>query len=458
MSEQIDFQKVLSLDNTGAVKEAATFRNRILTTLDSDISWKTKRYISENGDDSNDGLSPERPLRTVYGLKCGDVFHGHAVLFERGGTFRIPKTIIANGGVYYGAYGTGDKPKLLGSVRDYADPDIWKLYKEDIWSLELPYSSASMINFNNDSYNGVKQGSYSDITNDGDFYHNAEEGVLYLKCSYGNPGSVFDNIEIATTDYIIKTNNTNNVTIENMCVKYAACHGIICADVSNITIKNCVVGWIGGIFVRNSIVNRYGNAIEFWYKADNITVENCWVYQAFDAALTFQGDGPGITTFKNIRFENNLIEYCSMNFEYWVRYFDENRQRVPVGFMHSIRFCNNILRCAGYGWGGIQRYVKPDQAFLLCWNTVFREDMLKDFYIMDNVFDTADCSMFYAVPPSMQKGLYVLHNSYYQMKPTGKNTHNQIIRILEVNANNQDEFEKAIRLFDLKPDVIKWID
>ncbi len=458
MNKLAGFQKVLSLDNTGATKEALQLKDRVLEASDSDINWKTKHYISPHGDDNNDGLSPETPLKTVYGLKNSEVFHGHAVLFERGGTYRIPKTIITNGGVYYGAYGSGEKPKLLGSVRDYADPDIWELSQNGIWSVKLPCQHASMINFNNDTYVGVKKGSFEDMANDGDFYHNAEEGVLYLKCFAGNPGTVFENIEIATTDYIFKTNNTNNVTIENLSVKYAACHGIICADVSKITIRYCVVGWIGGLFVRNSLENRYGNAIEFWYKAEDIIVENCWMYQAFDAALTFQGDGPGITTFKNIRFENNLIEYCSMNFEYWVRYFNEKGERIQVGFMHSIRFCDNILRCAGYGWGGIQRHVKPDQAFLLCWNTVFREDIMKDFYITDNIFDTADCSMIYAIPPSMQSGLYVSHNSYYQRKPTGKNTHNQIIRVLDINAHNQAEFEEAIRLFDSKPDVIKWMD
>lgn len=457
MNGKIDFQSVFHLDDTGAVKEAAALRERIAETSDPDIEWKTKHYISENGDDSNDGLSPETPLKTVYGLKNSDVFHGHAILFERGGTFRIPNTIIANGGVFYGAYGKGEKPKLLGSVRDYADKNIWEEIEKDIWALKLPLSSAGMMNFNNDSYLGLKKGMYSELSDNGDFFHDTEKGVLYLKCSLGNPGTVFDNIEIATTPYIIKTNNTNNVTIDNLCLKYAACHGIICADVNDITVKNCEVGWIGGIFVRNSLKNRYGNAIEFWYRAENIVVENCHIYQAFDAALTFQGDGPGITTFKNIRFENNLIEYCSMNFEYWVRYYNEKREKLQIGFMHSIRFCDNILRCAGYGWGGIQRHVKPDQAFLLCWSTVFREDMMKDFYIMDNIFDTADCSMIYAIPPSMQKGLYVTHNSYYQREPTGKNTHNQIIRVLDINAHNQAEFEKAIKLFDSKPDVIKWM-
>ncbi|MBR6509462.1 MAG: right-handed parallel beta-helix repeat-containing protein [Clostridia bacterium] len=457
MNEYIDFQKVLSLDNTGAVCEAAELKNQVLTTSDSDISWKIKHYISENGDDNNDGLSPEKPLKTVYGLKIGDILHGHAILFERGGTFRIPKTIIANGGLFYGAYGSGEKPKLLGSIRDYADPNIWSEKEKDIWVLKLPLSSASMMNFNNDTYLGVKKALYSEVVDNGDFYHDTDEGVLYLKCSLGNPGSVFDNIEIATTSYIFKTNNTNNVTIENLCMKYAACHGIICADVNDITIRNCEIGWVGGIFVKDSLENRYGNAIEFWYRAENIIVENCWIYQAFDAALTFQGDGPGITTFKNIHFENNLIEYCSMNFEYWVRFFNEKREKMQIGFMHGIRFCDNILRCAGYGWGGIQRLVKPDQAFLLCWNTVFREDVMKDFYIMDNIFDTADCSMIYAIPPSMQKGLYVTHNSYFQREPTGKNTHNQIIRVLDINAHNQTEFEDAIRLFDSKPNVIKWM-
>mgnify|MGYP000417990934 CR=1 FL=1 len=458
MNKQTAVEKVCIVEVSGAKIESKTLRNKILSATDPLLERKIKHYISENGNDNNDGLSPETALKSFSALKRCDLYPGHAVLFERGGTFRFDSSIVVNGGVYYGAYGNGPKPKLLGSVEDYADAEKWTNYENDVWMLSLPLSSAGMMNFNNDSYIGVRKKLYTELLKDGDYYHDIEGGKLYLKLSDGNPGEVFDNIEIATSDFLFQLYNVNNVTIDNVCIKYVSRHGIKAADVSDITIKNCEIGWIGGIYINEDSYKRFGNAIELWYKAENVCVNNCWIYQAFDAAFTFQGDGPRITTFKDIRCEGNLIEYCSMNFEYWVRHFDENRQRVAVGFMHSIRFCDNILRFAGYGWGGKQRYSKPDQAFLLCWDNVFREDMLRDFYIMDNVFDIADCNMVYAATPEMQSGLYVSHNRYYQTKPTGNNTRNQIIRILDIYATNQTEFEYAIKKFDSKPDDIRWID
>ncbi len=444
------------LEKGGTDEKAKLMRQQISASKDCPVRKNTVYYISNNGDDKNDGLTPQTPFKTVERAEQIRDF-SYTLLFERGSIFRLNHNFIAYGQTAYGAYGEGEKPKFYGSERDYADSSLWSLKENDIWELYLDTADAGMINFNNDTYIGDKKAEYSEIENDGDFYHDNDNKKLYLKLSSGNPGEVFGNIEIATTKVMFMIRNANNIQFDNLCIKYATVMGISAADCGNIQVTNCEFGWIGGHWASHK-PNRYGNAVELYYRASECCVKNCWFYQIFDAAVTFQGEGPGEANFKSIYFEDNLIEHSSMNFEYWPRYIDKNGVKHENGKVYDIRFCGNLLRGAGYGWSGKQRITKANQSFLLSWDRVFGPDSVKAFYITDNIFDCADCPYIYAGLPSEQDGLHVKHNSYYQRKNTGINSHTQIIHSLNLHANNQEEFEYAIRKFEENPDLIKWLD
>ena len=69
-----------------------------------------------HGNDSDDGLSPERAFRSHAGRRFAP---GDSVLFRRGGVFRgALHTSSGREGhpVIYGAYGDGPRPLFLGSV------------------------------------------------------------------------------------------------------------------------------------------------------------------------------------------------------------------------------------------------------------------------------------------------------------------------------------------------------
>lgn len=71
-------------------------------------------YVANNGNDANDGLSAAGAWRTLDKVNAqgGD---DHTFLFQRGDTFR--GEITANGkSITYGAYGTGERPSIRGSV------------------------------------------------------------------------------------------------------------------------------------------------------------------------------------------------------------------------------------------------------------------------------------------------------------------------------------------------------
>lgn len=443
----------------GADKEANVLRQKILNSVNGIYGGGTVYYFSESGDDLNDGLSPQTPLKSYLHIADLPLKAGDSVLFERGSLFRTSNRIEVANGVYYGAYGTGEKPRIYGSLRDYADPTIWNKSSCDyIWETPLKTNEiAGMINFNNDECIGVWKPAKDDLKIDGDFYHDNEKGIFYLYLQDGNPGEVFDNIEIATTMmfmYAARPEWAENITIENLCMKYATFGPVdICLPL-NVRVSNCEIGWHGGrVFSRsNGVIVRYGNAIEFWYRASDVVVESCWIYQIFDAAITFQGQyNKQQARFNNIRFQNNLIEYCSMNLEYWAGTPED--EKTP--YISNISFNNNIIRFGGYGWGGIQRPDKDGQGMLLGWN--YSYDDMHDFVMSENILDCADCHMIYLKLPKEQDGLMATNNTYYQKKTSGLHNCVQVVRGVDILAENQQDFEKAILEFDSNPKKVKWL-
>lgn len=455
MSTEIKVSKTPILDRGGADDKSNAMREFITNTPDVNFGRKLVYYVANDGDDNNDGLSPETPFKTPE-RTMSIPKHNFSVLFKRGDTFRLTEDIYSRGHTTYAAYGEGPKPKILGSVRDYADPSIWNIHEGDIWVAEVGGEAGNII-FNNDSYVGERKLEYDMIEKDGDFHHDMANQKLYLKLSNGNPGEIFNNIEIATVSCIFKAWNLNNVQVDNLHLKYACRMGVNAVDCSQVNVTNCIIEWIGGAYIGPRR-NRYGNGVEYYYVAKDCKVTNCYFNQIFDAALTFQGEGPGQTEFESIYFEDNLIEHTSMNFEYWVNHIDKDGNRSGDGIMHDIRFCRNIIRGAGYGWAGRQRPYVGDQGAILSWSRVFKAGVMKAFYFMDNIIDCADCSYIYAGLPSEQKEMFLSHNSYYQRKNTGLHNFTQIIRHLNLFAHNQEEFEFAIKHWDKNPDHVEWLN
>lgn len=443
----------------GADKEAQELRQKILYSANNLYGDGTIYYFSENGDDTNDGLTPETPFKSYEHILNLKLEIGDSVLFERGSLFRTSKCIEVANGVYYGAYGEGDKPKIYGSLRDYAKPILWeKCQDENIWRTTLKTDEpASMINFNNDKYIGEWKSSRDELKQDGDFYHNKEEGIFYLYFNGGNPGLEFDNIEIATTAMFMHAARpewAENIKIENLCMKYATFGPIDICLPRNVHILNCEMGWHGGrVFSKqDGKVIRYGNAVEFWYRASDVVVENCWIYQIFDAAITFQGQyNKQQARFTNICFQDNLIEYCCMNLEYWAGTPED--EKTP--YISNISFNNNIIRFGGYGWGGMQRCDKAGQGMLLGWQYMY--DDMHQFIITENVLDCSDCYMIHLKLPKEQEGLIVHNNTYYQKEASGLHDCIEVVYGVDIIAKNQQDLEKAILEFDSNPKKVKWL-
>lgn len=137
----------------------------------------TVYYISNSGNDENDGLSPEtawatlgRAFETHWPLTRNFLQPGDAVLLERGGTWYVSPDDIDGltsdaynivEGVTLGAYGEGARPVIRGDLPQANDPDFWTLYHSEngvqIWTCaeKLQDSNVLVLNGGEGWINGL---------------------------------------------------------------------------------------------------------------------------------------------------------------------------------------------------------------------------------------------------------------------------------------------------------------
>ena len=287
------------------------------------------RYLSEKGDDFADGKTPATAWRTTARLDHEKLPVGTFVLFERGGVFR--GGFRASAGVTYTAYGKGVKPRIYSSPENGADPAKWeRTDAENVWRYKIGRADVGTLVFDDGKAHAIKiipvynddgtftqqyggrpfNNGYKDLAEDLHFWHDYSDktdfkpfakgsGYLYLY-SVKNPGERFMSIEFSVKKHGVAVGGANNVHVDNLCIKYVGSHGIGAGTVNGLRVTNCEFGWIGGSIQAERIfgrkwATRYDNAVEIYGGCDGFTVDNCYVYQVYDAGLTqqFKVDKPG---------------------------------------------------------------------------------------------------------------------------------------------------------------------
>ncbi len=341
----------------------------------------TVYYVSEkNGNNENDGKSPETAIKTSTNLPKLHLKEGDVVLFERGGVYR--GTFILTSGVSYGAYGKGDKPALYGARENAAERE-WKLTDTpNVYEYQYIVDNAGLIVFDHGQQTSVKKFEKEELKNNFDFYCSASQ-KLYLYCDKGNPAELFSDIEICSHGNILQgKNGIYNVKLQNLQVMYTGSHGFQAVNSQNITIEGCVFGYIGGSIQMGYPGKnvRYGNGIEFWQACDNVKVDTCYVFQCYDDGITHQGiDGEFVES--NITYNNNLMEYNSSQFTYFVS--DEQQRAV----MKNVAITNNIVRYTCYGWGSERPSNSNSSGITSGIANKSQNNRSENFVINNNIFD-----------------------------------------------------------------------
>ncbi len=330
-------------------------------------------YVSEkNGNDENDGLSPETAWKTLSSLKKAKLYFGDAVLFERGGVYRGQMAVAR--GVSYGAYGDQSQPKplIMQSKKNYADPDAWTAVEghPNVWQLKNAIANAGIVAFDHDiqaygDYDALYGQmmnihtfgfeTLDDLTEDLQFYNDLDTNKFYLYCEGGNPGTRFKSIEIGEKVNLI-TGSADNVHLDNLMLKYSGGHGMAgCGNASNRKVTNCVFAWIGGAVLKwrddGSAVN-YGNAVEVYGTINGFHIQDNWMWQIYDTAITHQSwTTEENAIMKNINYTGNLIEHS-----YWGIEVANTSSTTHSKLIDGVHIAYNVLRKGGDAWGAITRF------------------------------------------------------------------------------------------------------
>ena len=426
---------------SGGADEAAASKKKSVANFDDNLISVSGRtyYIAKNGNSENDGLSPEKPI-TVDKLNELELDAGDAVLFNRGDTFRISQSVRILAGVSYGAYGVGAKPIISGSLKDYSDEDLWTTSDGNVWKTTIDVECAANIIFDNGDYVGVAKQSLSEIAKDGDFYFDNTAKTFYLYLRHYNPAMLFKSIEISSVAVALNGygSSAENVKIHNLNIKFVAEHALVLYNSNGVQISGCEISWIGGMYMDDGSGERLGNAIQLWDEASNVTVTNNYIYQVYDAAFTFQGSKH--SDYNSIEFSDNVIEYTSMNFEFW--------GNESYGEMRNINISNNIMRFGGYGFSSVQRKDITSQAYILGWSKDYYG--ISNFNITENTFDVSNCYCFYAT--EVLDKLNINGNVYYQ----NGNCNYPIIRNGEIVPKDEKTFLNQVTQID-KYAIVNWL-
>ena len=363
-------------------------------------------YVSNNGSDKNDGLSPETAWATPQYALSQQLRSGDAVLLNRGDSWTIKASgefgltssaLIIPEGVVLGAYGTGEKPLLQGALEDANSPEFWELYYEQdgtkIWKAVQPTYYCPIIVFNDGEkwaspimpsmdvngqylsedgsvFNVVNKftkdlqfASLLDMTQLGantNVENSAIKGELYLRCDKGNPAEVFEDVAVpqAACGLALFT----DATICDIALRYFTCNGAVMDGYDGFhsqSVLNCEVGWCGGLlkgYEENHLgifdPGAAGGALQI--SSTNVTITGNHIHHCgpfgLIVAIHNNADNPSscILNFEDIYVADNLMEYCGSG----IHMGDYAEGDIPgtKGYITNLVFEDNLVMYSGHGW------------------------------------------------------------------------------------------------------------
>ena len=465
-----DSKKVNPLDTKTLAKI-----NSIRNTPNTDISERTGKifYISNDGNDNNNGLSEDTPIKTLSKLNIlinnNTVKAGDTILLRDGDIFR-GDIKVKTSDILIGSYGdiSKGKPKLYKSLYDGAKEGKWVEVKKNIWKYQIddtdPFKGdvGTMWFFcnkeNNNCTNSMdsvdRKFSYAKkiltektydesniednidtlLKNDLEFYHvghvtvkGTTGGALYLY-STSDPAKRFDEIEFNTGAHGIYAENTplSSLMIDNLYIAFTGGHGISIGTVSNLKVTNSEIAYIGGGILNydnSGKPTRYGNAIQVYgavIPVNNVpvtngfVVDNCYTYQVYDTGITFQYSSSSEMRVEKASFTNNVVEYTNWSIEYWNRTTSKDETVINNSYIGDFYIGNNILRHSGRGISET-RSDKGNSAHIMTWEyTGLGFNRVKDRFVIENNILEDASEQHLSIKSSLSNSLPIIRkNTFY---------------------------------------------
>jgi len=227
-------------------------------------AWATTYYVdATSGNDGNNGQFTTSPWKTIAKVNAATFQPGDQVLLKRGGVWREqlnPKSSGLQGSpIFYGAYGTGNKPSIRGS-NTYNTTGNWVLESGNLWYLASLSKDPGI--FAHDQITGLRKLQKSSLASQWDYWYDATNMRLYVY-STANPATLATSLEVAVRQYVIGPQSASFITYDNLDVRHAY-----------------NIGWLGwgGKYVTFQYCNftqSGGDHLLFHNGSNNGLVTNC---------------------------------------------------------------------------------------------------------------------------------------------------------------------------------------
>ena len=394
-----------------------------------------------HGRPTADGLSPENARRdyTDLALEPGD-----KVLFKRGSFIRTNlerKPGTPDAPITYGAYGEGENPIFCGSI-DVSDPAKWTEIRPNVWKYteHLPSEACNFI-YDNGRIGATLRWEENLLSAQGDWYDSRmgcreqkktvddEKVLLY---SEGNPGEVYSHIECAVWGRRNLSSNVNCTVCEDLCFFGSGVHALSGGS-EHITVRRCTFSFIGGAVWNRQLRIRFGNAIEFWERGDNILIEDCYFNNIYDSCITHQGTTKCKPAENFVMRRNLFVNYGMGAYE--------GRDKMAV----SMEFTDNLCLFAGGGFSGFgdtkprnsEIYPQPMGHHLFMWRIPEPTENGRFEVARNRFYDATGAAMYAIISPEADAQMHMKDNKYWT---TNKN----LMNLVGGKSYRPDEFDKYL--------------
>jgi hypothetical protein len=246
---------------------------------------------------------------------------------------------------------------------------------------------------------------------EGDGGQSASAATLFV---YGdaNPARYHRSIEAVLWGERRLASGRRHIVFENLAFHNAGVHGYQDCSVADVTIRACDFRRIGGAVWNRERRIRFGNAIEMWDGAYDITVEDCTFDDIYDSGVTHQG-GETRNIPQRLFFQRNVFKRCGM------AAYECREPSIDVAFEH-----NTCLQ-AGCGFS-LQGVTLPRQSeihplpmghHVFIWR-IDPGTQVGRVSIRHNTFDAAPYgSAIFSIIDPIDERWFVLDHNRYQTSP-----------------------------------------
>jgi hypothetical protein len=360
----ISFSVNVDCEGTTTIEPGTTTTEPGTTTTELEATGRY--YVSNSGNDSNDGLTPETPWATLQKVNTSTYQPGNAIFFKKGdswtGTLTPPSSGTSGLPIVFSSYGSGDKPKIHGSEEitgwTLHSGNIYKAtFSTDIEQLFCDGERMQLARYPNTGYHTVTSvqsttqftstdldGSidytganwigktskftmmYKLVTNSSSqtitlesapsYYANTGEGFfLANKLEFLDQAGEWYYNTLTNTVYFWSPNGDSpaNYTVRGSTVDY----GVYILDKSYVTVRNLSVlhNKEDGVYINrstnimindNDILSPDMRGINLYSSSDNNSFLNNYIYQVNGRAISSYGNYAIITG--NIIEDTGLLE------------------------------------------------------------------------------------------------------------------------------------------------------